>query len=529
MPAPVAPAPRRAGRRWPGPAARPMPLPLPEYDSLDAVGLAALVAGGDVSPTDLADAALARVEARARDLGAFAHVEPPHALRQRAAAAADGPLRGVPYPVKDLGHTVAGMPHRSGSAAYRYHVPDADATYVERARAAGLVVMGKTATPEFGLMGITEPEAYAPARNPWAPTRTPGGSSGGAGAAVAARVVPAADASDGGGSIRIPASFCGLFGLKPSRGRVPEGPLVGESWHGAVASLAVTRSVRDAAALLDAVAGPSPGDPVALPRPSTPFADEVGQEPGRLRIGWTARSPLGTPVDPACVAAVESAVELLADLGHHVEPAEPDVDGRAVARGYLTMYFGQIAATLRRMETERPGSSREVELTTRLLGGIGEAVSAGQYALALDEWNVLGRAMGAFHQRFDLYLTPTVAALAGEIGAQAPTAAERVLMRAAVTARTAGLLLKTGFVDQMLDERLAPTPFTQLANLTGLPAMSVPLWWTDPLPDAPRGLPVGVQFVARPAEEAALLRLAAQLEAARPWAHRRPALADDAA
>ena len=503
-----------------------MPLPLPEYDDLDATALAAWVTDGDVSPTELAEAALARAEARGKPLGAFAHLEPGHAVRQAAGAASDGPLRGVPYPIKDVGHAVAGMPHRSGSAAYRYHVPGADVTYVERARAAGLVIIGKTATPEFGLMGITEPEAYDPARNPWAPTRTPGGSSGGAGAAVAARVVPAADATDGGGSIRIPASFCGLFGLKPSRGRVPEGPLVGESWHGAVASLAVTRSVRDSAALLDAVAGPSPGDPVALPRPGTPFLDEVGREPGRLKIGWTARSPLGTPVDPACVAAVEDAAALLADLGHHVEPAEPDVDGRAVARGYLTMYFGQIAATLRRMEAERLGSSREVEPTTRLLGGIGEAISAGEYALALDGWNVIARAMGAFHERFDLYLTPTTAALPGEIGAQAPTVAERALVGAANRLRTAGLLLKTGFVDQMLDERLAPTPFTQLANLTGLPAMSVPLWWTGPLADAPRGLPVGVQLVARPAQEATLYRLAAQLESARPWAHRRPELAD---
>ena len=505
-----------------------MPLPLPEYDDLDATALAALVAAGDVSPAELADAALARAETRTRSLGAFAHLEPAHAVRQSASDVPQGLLRGVPYPVKDLSHAVAGMPHRSGSAAYRYFVPDADTTLVQRLRAAGLVLFGKTSTPEFGLMGITEPEAYAPARNPWAPTRTPGGSSGGAAVAVASRVVPAADASDGGGSIRIPASFCGLFGLKPSRGRVPEGPEVGEGWHGAVASLAVTRTVRDAAALLDAVAGPSPGDPVALARPATPFAHEVGQETGRLRIGWTARSPLGTPVAPECRAAVESAAELLAELGHEVEPAEPAVDGRAVARGYLTMYFGQIAATLRRMEAERPGSSREVEPTTRLLGGIGEAISAGEYALALDEWNVIARAMGAFHERYDLYLTPTVAALAGEIGAQAPTSAERVLMGAANRLRTAGLLRKTGFVDQMLDERLAPTPFTQLANLAGLPAMSVPLWWTDPLPDAPRGLPVGVQFVARPAEEATLLRLAAQLEAARPWADRRPAVAEEA-
>ena len=507
-----------------------MPLPLPAYDRLDAVGLAALIRSGDVGAAEAADACLARVEVRGRPLGAFAHVEPADAVRQRAESAADGPLRGVPFPVKDLLHPVAGMPMRSGSGALRDHVSGHDATLVRRYRAAGLVLVGKTTTPEFGLMAVTEPEAYGPTRNPWALGRSPGGSSGGAAAAVAARVVPAADASDGGGSIRIPASHCGLFGLKPSRGRVPEGPDIGEAWHGAAASLPITRTVRDAAALLDAVAGPAPGDPVALPRPETPFAEEVGREPGRLRVAFTARSPLGTPVDPACRAAVEDAAALLAELGHEVEPAEPDVDGRAVARGYLTMYFGQTAASVRRTRAlVGKGADRQMELTTRLLAQIGEAVSAGRYVELLDSWNSVGRAMGRFHETYDLYLTPTVAALASPVGSQRPTAAEGALMRLAVAARSSGLLLKTGFVDELVDERLALTPFTQLANLAGLPAMSVPLFWTGPLAGAPRGLPVGVQFVARPAEEAVLLRLAAQLEAARPWAHRQPALVDEAA
>lgn len=501
-----------------------MPLPLPEYDRLDATALAALVRSGEVSAAEVADAALARAEARGRPLGAFAHIEPAADVRQRAGRAPDGPFRGVPFPIKDLLHPVAGQPMRSGSAALRDFVPEADATLVTRYREAGLVIVGKTSVPEFGLMGITEPEAYGPARNPWAPGRSPGGSSGGAGVAVAARVVPAADASDGGGSIRIPASYCGLFGLKPSRGRVPDGPFVGEVWHGANASLPLTRSTRDAAAFLDVAAGPAPGDPVSLPPPATPFADEVGRDPGRLRIGYTARSPLGTPVAPACRAAVEEAAALLAGLGHEVEEAEPDVDGRAVARNYLTMYFGQTAAAVRRTSAIVGRDVRgEVELTTRLLAQIGEGLSAGRYVELLDSWNDLARAMGRFHETYDLYLTPTVAALAPPVGSQAPTAAERRLMRTAVTTRAARLLLKTGFVEELVDERLAATPFTQLANLAGLPAMSVPLHWTDPLPGAPRGLPVGVQFVARPAAEAVLLRLAAQLEAERPWADRQPA------
>ena len=502
-------------------------MPIPDYDALDVTALAARLRTGEATPVEAADAALDRLAARNPAIGAFPHVEPRAEAHRLARAAPDGPFRGVPYPVKDLLHPVAGMPMRSGSGALRDWVPDHDADLVRRIREAGLVVFGKTSTPEFGLMGITEPEAYGPTRNPWAPARTPGGSSGGAGAAVAARIVPAADASDGGGSIRIPASFCGLFGLKPSRGRVPEGPREGEPWHGASASHALTRTVRDSAALLDAFCGPAPGDPVALPRPATPFLDEAGREPGRLRIGFTTASPLGTDVHPECRRAVEDAAARLVRLGHDVDEAMPEVDGRGVAVGYLTMYFGQVAATIRRVE-DKGGDRRRMELTTRFLGAIGEGLSAGRYVELLTGWNGLARAMGRFHQTYDLYLTPTVAALAPLVGSQAPSAAERALMRAALATRTAGALLKTPFVDQIVDERLAVTPFTQLANLAGLPAMSVPLHHTAPLPGAPRGLPVGVQFVARPAEEALLFRLAGQLEAEQPWADRRPELAERA-
>ena len=497
-----------------------------DYDDLDATALAERVRTGDCTPAAPTAAALARLAARNPAVGAFVHVEAPGDIEQAVRDAPDGPLGGVPYPVKDLVHAVRGMPFRSGSAALRDHVPDHDATLVARYRDAGLVLFGKTTTPEFGLMGTTEPEAFGPTRNPWAVDRSSGGSSGGAAAAVAARIVPMADASDGGGSIRIPASFCGLFGLKPTRGRVPQGPDEGELWHGAAASLAVTRSVRDAAALLDAVCGPAPGDPVALPKPETPFMDALGQDPGRLRIGVSTRSPIGTPVDPHCVRAAEEAAETLAGLGHHVEHAEPEIDGRALATAYFTLYFGFVAATLRQHEAEGRSVRGHVELTTRFLAAIGEGISASRYALSLVGWNRFGRAMGRFHETYDLYLTPTVAALPSRIGAQAPTAAERAMMRTAVATGAAGLLTRTPLVDQILDERLAPTPFTQLANLTGLPAMSVPLHQTAPLPGAPHGLPVGVQLVARPAEERLLLQLASQLEAAQPWADRRPELAE---
>jgi len=498
-------------------------LPIPEYDDLDATALAELVRQREVTPAELAEAALARIEARNPELNAFPHVEPIAVLATAAEAAAEGPFRGVPYPVKDLMHAVAGMPMRGGSRSLRGVVPPHDAFLVQRMRDAGLVLIGKTATPEFGLMGITEPEASGPTRNPWALDRTPGGSSGGAAAAVAARIVPAADAADGGGSIRIPASFGGLFGLKPSRGRISDGPDMGEGWHGATASLAITRSVRDTAALLDALCGSASGDPIALPKPDTPFLRQLDRDPGQLRIGFTTRSPLDTPVHSECVQAVEDAVRLLEHLGHHVEEAEPQLDGRSIATGYLTMYFGQVASALRRVEALLgPDAARETELTTRFLGSIGESLSAGRYVELLNEWNTLGRAVGRFHETYDLYMTPTVAVLAPLVGSQAPTAAERALMRTAIATRAGGVLLKSGFVEDLVDERLSATPFTQLANLAGLPAMSVPLHWTGPQTGAPDGLPVGVQFVARPAQEALLLQLARQLEAERPWAHRRP-------
>jgi amidase len=490
------------------------------FDDHDAVGLAELVRRGDVRPSELTDEAIHRTERADETLNAV--TTPMYAWAREVAATydrdlGDGPLAGVPFALKDLGAALSGVPLTAGSAALRHYVPDRDSTLVARLREAGLVPLAKTSTPELGLMGVTEPEAFGPTRNPWDLGRTPGGSSGGSAALVAARALPAAHASDGGGSIRIPAACCGLFGLKPTRGRVPAGPYVGESWDGAAVDHALTVSVRDSAALLDVTRGADAGAPYLLPAPERPFLTEVGRDPGRLRIGFTDRSPLGTPVDAACARAVDDAAGLLERLGHDVERAEPEIDGPGLADSYLAMYFGQTAADLRWIADRfGAGAAKKTELVTRALALIGEHYSAGDYVVARRRWNDFARAMGGFHETYDLWLTPALGAPPARIGEVQPSPLENVQLETAVRLRAGGLLVAGGMVEQIANEHLARTPFTQLANLTGQPAMSVPLWWTDD------GLPLGVQFVAPFGDEATLFRLAAQLGAERPWAGRRP-------
>ena len=490
------------------------------FDDHDLLGLASLVRRGEVRPSELTDEAIRRTEHANATLNA---VTTPMSAWAREVAAAydrtlgDAPLAGVPFALKDLGAALAGVPLTAGSAALRHYVPDRDSSLVARQRAAGLIPVAKTTTPELGLLAITESEAFGATRNPWHLGRTPGGSSGGSAALVAARALPAAHASDGGGSIRIPAACCGLFGLKPTRGRVPAGPYVGEFWDGAAVDHAVTRSVRDSAALLDVTRGPDVGAPYALPPPERPYLAEVGRSPGTLRIGYTARSPIGTPVAADCVRAVEDAAALLEGLGHHVEEAAPEIDGAGLVDSYLTMYFGQTAADLRWIaDTFGAGAVKKTELVTRALALIGEHYSAADYVVARRRWNDFARAMGVFHETYDLWLTPTLGALPARIGELEPSGAERFQLETAVRLRAGGLLVAGGMVDQIANEHLARTPFTQLANLTGQPAMSVPLWWTD------GGLPCGVQFVAPFGDEVTLFRLAAQLEAERPWADRLP-------
>lgn len=486
-----------------------------EYTEHDAIGLAELIATRQVTSTEVLETAIARAEAVNPEINAIC-IQMHEIGRARAKESLSGGFAGVPFLLKDIAQDYAGIPTTAGCRALRDYRPMQHAEIVNRFLAAGLVIFGKTSTPEFALKATTETALFGNTRNPWDRQRTPGGSSGGSGAAVAARIVPMAGASDGGGSIRIPASYCGLFGLRPSRGRVPPGPAHGEHWDGASSQHVLTRSVRDSAAMLDAVAGADVGAPFVIPPPQRPYLEETRRDPGRLRIGVSTRSPIDTPVAPDCVRAVEDAVALLTQLGHEVEPAEPRIDGHALARSFITMYFGQTAASVAEARRMTGAGEDQFELDTRTFALLGRGLSAGDYVDERKRWNEYARALGQFHQRYDLYLIPSVASLPPAIGEDSLPAWKRALQHVALTLGAGKALLKTGIVDELVRESLQRVPFTQLSNLTGTPSMSVPLHWTD------ADLPVGVQFVAAHGGEDLLLRLASQLEQARPWAKRRP-------
>ncbi|WP_290648005.1 amidase [Aquisalimonas sp.] len=475
-----------------------------EYRRHDATALAKRVANGEVTPQRLLELARQRAAQTATTINAINRP-----LDERADTQVQqpltGPFAGVPFLVKDLAQDVAGSPTSMGSRAFAATPVAEDASFVARATSAGLVTFGKTNTPELGFKASTENRTFGATRNPWDPARTPGGSSGGSAAAVAAGIVPMAGANDGGGSIRIPAAYCGLFGLRPGRGRVPAGPRFGELWEGAVSDHVLTRSVRDSATMLDILAGPDVGAPFHVAPPERPYADEPGRPPGHLRIALSTRSPIGGRVHPECRCAAEAAAELLQALGHTVVEAEPAVDGMALARCYLTLNFGQAAAMV------ATGRAHDFELDTRALAMLGRALNSGEYVSARQEWNRFGRALGAFFGDYDLYLTPTVADLPARIGEMDTPRAQQLALRPLLRLNAGRLLMKTGIVDKLAFRSLERTPFTQLANLTGTPAMSVPLHWTDD------GLPIGTQLAGPVGSEGLLLRLAGQLERARPW------------
>ncbi|GAB2769765.1 amidase [Amycolatopsis magusensis] len=484
-----------------------------DYPSYDAVGLAALVRDGQATPADLLEAARARLERVNPRLNAVVRaVDPP-------AAASDGPFAGVPFLLKDLHQDLAGLPTSSGSRSMVSVPAEQTATVVQRWLDAGLVVFGKTNTPEFGAKGITEPELFGPARNPWNTEHTPGGSSGGAAAAVAAGVVPCAGASDGGGSIRIPASACGLFGLKPSRGLIPAGPARAEGLGGTATDGVISRSVRDTAAMLDVLAGPTTMSPYLAAGPATPFADEAGLEPGRLRIGLCTASAINPNPHPEAVAAARAAGDLLDELGHEVVelPSQP-FDDATLAKDFLTSWFVSCAHSMADCKAVSGASDSAFELDTRTMAALGRATDPVDLLRAIERRHEHTRRLAEFHESYDFLLTPATATPPPKIGAFDTPAPVRVAQRALLTVKAAGLLRHTPLVDQLIHENLSWVPYTQLANLTGRPAMSVPLHWTA------GGLPIGAQFVGRLGADGALLRLAAQLEQARPWADRRPAL-----
>lgn len=489
-----------------------------EYERYDALGLAELVRKREVAPEELCDAAIQRIEELNPVLNAVICRMYDHARNAIRSGLPEGPFTGVPFLLKDLVSSCTGVPMTKGCRAFRNYIPSFDSELMKRYRNTGVLMLGKTNTPEFGLMGITEPELHGPTRNPWNTEHTPGGSSGGSAAAVASGMAPMASGGDGGGSIRIPSSYCGLFGLKPSRGRNPTGPEYGQIWQGATVEHVLTRTVRDCAAMLDEVNGPAPGDPYVIPRPERSYLEELEHSPGALRIGFTTTSPLNTPMHPECVTAVERTARLLESLGHTVEEAGPRIDGMALARSYFMMYFGETAADIEEMQhiLGRKAVPDDVEGPTWSLNLLGRAYSAGEFVSSLREWNRAARAMGDFHRNYDLFLTPTTAYPPVKIGELKPSPVEEILMKITNRFGLGRLVRLSGMADKIAIDSLAKTPFTQLANLTGQPAMSVPLYWTQ------NDLPCGVQFIASFGNEACLFRLAAQLEKAQPWFDRRP-------
>ncbi|WP_374347154.1 amidase [Chitinimonas sp.] len=489
-----------------------------EFQQYDAIGLADLVRSRAASPAELLEAAIARCEAVNPRLNA---VIVPLFQSARIAAASGlpaGPFSGVPFLLKDMLAALAGVPLANGCKALRHWVPHHDSELVRRFKAAGLVIFGKTNAPEFGLVGYTEPEAFGPSRNPWSPDHTPGGSSGGAAAAVAAGIVPMAHGGDGGGSIRIPASNCGLFGLKPSRGRVPQGPDFAESWSGAVQEGVLSRSVRDSAAMLDWIAGADYGAPFAIAEPAMPYARAVLASPGKLRVGVVRQAP-DTPIHADCLAALDQACSALAELGHCVEEVALPWSHELLVETYLTLYYGEVAADLRWLARllGRKVRRDDVELETWILARMGESQSAADFVMARRDWNILARSMGHFHQTHDVLLTPTLAQPPTRIGELRMPAAQKLAVGA--IDRLGATRLLHGAIHEQARLNFARMPFTQLANLTGQPAMSVPLHWNA------AGLPIGVQFVAAINREDLLFSLAGQLEQARPWFNRRPAVA----
>ncbi|MBI3827708.1 MAG: amidase [Candidatus Rokubacteria bacterium] len=469
-----------------------------DFEQYDGLGLAALVRRREVKPAELLDAAIGLVEERNPALNAVICRMDAQARAALAAGLPAGPFTGVPYLLKDLGAFYTGVPTSFGSRLYAGYVPDHDSELTARLKRAGLVIFGRTNTPEVGLAPSTEPRLFGPTRNPWNLGHSAGGSSGGAAAAVASGMLPMAHATDGGGSIRIPASCCGLFGLKPTRARNPLGPDAGEGWGGAAVAHAVTRTVRDSAALLDATSGPDVGDPYWAPPPAGRFLDEVGRDPGRLRIALTTTPWNGQPVDPECAEAATAAAKLCQSLGHHVEEARPEIDAAALGLAVRTIIGANVRALLdaRAAALGRSLAPSDVETVTWTMAQIGASATAADYARSIGVVHRTGRAVARFFTRYDILLSPTMCQPPFPLGV---------------------LDMSNPGQDAYLAAVLASVAFTSLFNSSGNPAMSVPLAWSR------GGLPIGVQFAGRFGDEATLFRLGAQLETAQPWSGRRPA------
>lgn len=490
-----------------------------EYSQFDALGLAALVAEGKVSAAELLDEAIARADEYNPQLNAIVLRLDDLARQSVADGLPQGPFHGVPFLLKDLSNALAGVKRSSGCRFFADYVPDFDSELVRRYKAAGLNVFGKTNTPEFGMTPMTDPELFGSARNPWNTDRTPGGSSGGTAAAIAAGIVPMANGGDGGGSIRMPASCCGLVGLKPTRARTPVGPEMGENWFGLAIEHVLSRSVRDCAAALDATAGPELGAPYAAPpAPAEGYLKALDTPPRPLKIAFSMGSWLGRGLDPECATGVEETAKLLESLGHDVIEADPGIDREEFIFAMGILVASDAAVILKAGERlmGRAATRADVEGNTWALAKLGNTFSAAELQAAVMYMRHVGQRMAAFMQDYDVLLMSTLGMPPAEVGALRPKGIEK-LMLSLINNLPLGSIAKQR---NILIGNFAPVfdwmCNTPIANATGAPSISLPMHWSQD------NLPVGMLFTGRFGDEATLLQLARQLEQAQPWFDRRP-------
>lgn len=479
------------------------------YKQYDALGIAELVRNKEVTIDEVREAAIQEIEAKNPKLNAVIY----KMYEEKEVSGSDNVFYGVPTLTKNIAQESEGHPMTSGSKLLENMIAEQDSEFVKQVKATGVIILGQTNVPEFALLGVTEPELYGPTRNPWNTDYTPGGSSGGAAAAVASGMVPIAGANDGGGSIRIPAAFNGLFGLKPTRGRVPIGPNRGRVWQGASVDHILSRTVRDSAAMLDQYTTDRNNAFIAPPFEGS-YLETVATPINKpLKIAFSVNSPIGGKVHEECVEAVRKTVKLLEDMGHYVEEKDAPVDGKRIANSYIMLYFAEVASTLKEIEQKlgRKVKLSDVEPTTWILGLLGKAVSSEEFLTSLKYWDIAAIEMENFHDEYDLYITPTTAFPPSKIGELDLSSAEKTLIKTVSGLGLSRILKKSGFVDQLAHKSLERTPFTQLANLTGQPAMSLPMHITK------EGLPCGVQVMARRGREDLLFQLAGELEQTDAW------------
>lgn len=484
-----------------------------EYVKYDGLGLAQLIQTKQVSAQELFDIAHTRAQQVNPQLNAIVIPMYEQAQKKSQQYAPQGVFSGVPFLLKDLHQEYAGVATSFGSNALKKakYVSKQSSEIVTRWENAGVIAMGLTNSPEFGIKGITEPKAWGSCHNPWNLKHNSGGSSGGSASAVAAGIVPIAGASDGGGSIRIPASYCGLFGLKPSRGRTPWGPHFSELMHGAAMQHVLTKSVRDSAAMLDATQGPSQQSPFHIAPPTEAYSTIIHKASKPLRIAFCTESPIGTKVSKDAVLAIQKTAKLLESLGHHLVEARPAIDGMQLAKDFTMTWFSQCTYAVQQLKSQFGAKDRDFELDTLAIAAFGAQTSAIEYIRNLENWGIYITQMNQFFEQYDLYLLPSTASVAPKNGEVKTPAWQIPILKTLLKIDKTHILAKGKLIDQLVKNNLQWVPFTQLANITGLPAMSVPLYWNKD------NLPLGSQFIAPFGREDVLLQLAAQLEDAQPW------------